>query len=55
MKRRSIRHTRPWRFWQGGTCQDRPGLGAAPNQGLEPTASSVRSCLGLPLPCFFYV
>jgi|RhiMetStandDraft_8_1073273.scaffolds.fasta_scaffold40475_2 hypothetical protein len=28
---------------------------AAPNQGLQPTASSVCSYLGLLLPCFFHV
>jgi uncharacterized protein (DUF433 family) len=50
MKRRSIVHTRPWRFWQGGTCQDRPGLGAAPNQGMELTGNSVRSSLAPALP-----
>jgi hypothetical protein len=45
MKRRSIVHTRPWRSWEGGTCQDRPGRGAAPNQGMELTGNSVRSSL----------
>jgi hypothetical protein len=27
---------------------------AAPNIALHLTASSVRSCVGLPLPCFFH-
>jgi hypothetical protein len=31
MKRWSIAHTMPWRSWEGGTGQDRTGLGAAPN------------------------
>ena len=28
---------------------------AAPNQDMQATASSVRSCLGWPLPSFFHV
>jgi len=27
----------------------------APNQGIQATAASVRSSLGLPLPCVFHV
>ena len=27
----------------------------APNQVLEPTPNSLRSCVGFPLPCFFPV
>jgi hypothetical protein len=49
MNRRSILPPMPWRSWVGG-LPGRTGLGAAPNQGLELTGNSVRSCLAPAIP-----
>jgi hypothetical protein len=40
-------------WWWQGECPE-PWTSPLPNIGLPLTASSVRSCVGLPLPCFFH-